>query len=337
MGRCGKNWLRIAVLAWLAAIGVFTSGGCGDNDGASGVSAADLFLTAEPSELTLAPGATGQIQFRLTDRGGKTRSANGIGVALIGPESPAIGGLSEIAGATLLSAKGATNATGAVSVELRAGTVGRFRVRASHTGSADKFVPVTVVRQEDSRAKAGVAPGLTAVPASVELRLYRDRSCSDLTVSTALPPNAVDVHTMAATSQWALPELATAKTYALSARGFDQGGAVVSFGCVGINGEQLLQTATTQFVVPLFSIPVSLASRYEAASEFRFSAEPAKGAQMVATSWGALSDCPNSPAQRWLDCTLDALGPQGGLNAPLDCVPEAGGKAVGSKAGRVFF
>lgn len=328
MGRCGKNWLQCGALALLAAIGAFTIGGCGDNDSASGVTTADLVLIAEPTELKLAPGATGQIQFRLTDRGGRGRSANTLRVALVPPESPSVG-LPDIAGATLLSSEGATNAQGRLIVELRAGTVGRFRVRASHNGSVDKLVSVIVVKQDAGRAQASVTSGAFTVPASVEMRLYRDRSCTDLNVSTPPPASALDVRTMAATSRWDLPELSISHTYALIAKGVDQSGGVVSFGCVGVNGSQLLQTAVTHFVVPLFSISISLAQRYEAASEFGFSGEAGKGAQMVASAWATLSNCSNSPAQRWLDCTLDALGPQGATNAPLDCTPEADEGEVG--------
>ena len=185
------------------------------------------------------------------------------------------------------------------------------------------LVPVTVARQMAGRAEATVAVVGTATPASIDMRLYPGVPCPQLSVTTPTPQQAQFVHKMGVAGRWPLPALQVDQNYGLVAKALDQAGAVIGFGCVPIDGNQLLQAAAVTFVVPLPAVAVSFGKKFEAASEFGFAPELAKGAKAVADAWGKLSLCPRDPAQIWLDCTLDALGPQGSANAPLDCVPES--------------
>jgi hypothetical protein len=327
MRLCGK-YLRLGGwTACLVAIVAFTTAGCGGENVETGRIASGLLLTAQPQELQLAPGAQGSIEFRLTDKDGRNRTADTLRFSLVAADQ-APGGARDIAGATLVTAEGSTNNQGRFVLELKAGAVGRFRVRASYGNAPDKFVPITVSRTAIGRAAVTIAPGKNTVPVSVELRLYRAIDCGQVSISSSPPSNETDIHRMAAASTWELPELSNAVNHAVTARGVDQNGSVMSFGCSPINGSQLRQTSVSTFVVPLFPIAVSLAPKFEAASELTFPGEPAAAAVSLASSWASLSRCSYGPTQKWLDCTLDALGPAG-IATPLDCVPEVDEGDVG--------
>ncbi|MDX2021424.1 MAG: hypothetical protein SF187_14375 [Deltaproteobacteria bacterium] len=318
MATCGKPARPAAV--WMALLLMCA---CGD-ESAGGSVPTNLVLTAEPAALGLAPGQVGEVNFRLADKAGRARASNTVRFALV--DAPASEG--GVAGASLFAPEGITDAQGIVVARVRAGAAGSFRVRASWSGAGDLFVPVVVATRSVAPASAIVVPAADTKPASVEMRLYEGAACGALNVTTPAPSEPANSRTLAVAAAWQLPSLATDRSYALTARAIDQTGGVISFGCVQIHGNQLLQSTPVTFSIPLAAIPVTLAATYEASSEFIFAPESMPQAQAVGAAWGQLSRCPHDPAQRWLDCTLDALGPTT-AGSKLDCIPEADEGPVG--------
>ena len=299
---------------------------CGDNDGSHAVPK-NLSLQADPAELALAPGQIGDVTFRLTDKSGRPRATDTVKFALVEGIDPALGNPG-VAGASLLASEGITDGLGFVKARVRAGGLGAFRLRASWSGAGDLLVPVAVIPQNAAPASAVVVPAANTMPASVEMRLYEALGCPQVNVGTPPPPDPLNSRTMAVAAAWQLPLLAQDRNYALTARAIDQTGAVISFGCVQVNGSQLLQSTPVTLLVPLASIPVVLSAHYEASSEFAFAPQSLAQAQAVGNAWAQLSRCPGDPAQAWLDCTLDALGPTS-PETPLDCISEADEGPVG--------
>jgi hypothetical protein len=81
----------------------------------------------------------------------------------------------------------------------------------------------------------------------------------------------------------------------------------------------LVEANAVQVAVPMVDVGPDPVGQYKATSKLVI-APPLAAAEELAATWRDLTDCPLDPAQRWLDCTIDALGPTSDAD-PLDCVP----------------
>ncbi len=122
--------------------------------------------------------------------------------------------------------------------------------------------------------------------------------------------------------------------YAILGRAHDVRGGVRALGCVDLPGRALVVGAAAQIALPLVDAGPDPAGVYAATSPLRI-VPPLAAAASLAATWRDLTDCPLDPAQLWLDCTIDALGPASAAD-PIDCVPSttAGGDgALGDALG----
>jgi hypothetical protein len=107
--------------------------------------------------------------------------------------------------------------------------------------------------------------------------------------------------------------------HAILARAVDVRGSLLALGCTDLPGPALVAGGAVQIAVPMDDVGPDPVGRYAATTALPI-APPLAAAEGIAAIWRDLTDCPLDPAQRWLDCTVDALGPTSDAD-PLDCVP----------------
>jgi hypothetical protein len=128
--------------------------------------------------------------------------------------------------------------------------------------------------------------------------------------------------------------VSTAVGHAILGRAVDGRGQVLAVGCTDLPGPTLVVGGAVQIALLLADMGPDPVGRFSATTTLDVT-PPLAGADAIAATWRDLTDCPLDPAQRWLDCTIDALGPTSDAD-PLDCVPStvAGGDgALGDALG----
>ncbi len=323
MRRCGK----LPRLAACLLAGLLVA--CGNNGAGNGAGGVDLVIVASPAALVVAPGAQGSVEFTLQDATGRPQAGRSLRLALLLAEPPDAGAAPTSGGASLVTTQGTTDARGRFVASFRAGTEGEFRLRATNTRSQSQTVTVKVAAAATGKAEAVALldPGIVA--ASLEMRLFPDLACDQLRANTPALDDPALAQKLQVSARWTLPLLAVQQSYGLITLALDQQGALAGYGCVNIDGRTLLQSTPVVFTVPVGRPSPSLASRYLLASELVFSPDLAPGAGTAIEAWGRLAGCPHDPAQLWLDCTLDALGPTNNPDDPLDCRPAPDEGALG--------
>jgi hypothetical protein len=286
--------------------------GCGSTPEALPPATTPRTLQATPTSISLRPGEQGTARFQLFGPSGAPLPNTAVTFAIVdNPDTPG----QEAQGATLVSLEATSNAQGFVETGVLTGKPTSFTVRAT---SANAVEEVTVVVTALGKVGAvEVAPfyvspaGWAATHATtIEIRFYDNLRCADIPLRN--PPRTT--RRMGATYL-----VDTTIGHAALARARLDRNVVLAIGCTDVPGPTLVEGNAVQVAVPMVDVGPDPAGRYAATSELSI-APPLAAAEELAAVWRDLTDCPLDPAQRWLDCTIDALGPTSNSD-PLDCVP----------------
>ena len=304
----------------LASLALADQAGC-SSAGASGDQT--LELTPDPPTV-LAPSQQGSVGFLLESHG---RPAGGRTVSFaIVPSDP-----KGAQGATLAANSGTTDASGHVTVAIRAGMATEFQVRAQ---SASAIAEATVVVQAGSFGNLLIAPFFAPMSQaaqrakSIQVFLYDGGSCA------AIPPEDPPVPSRSPPAipvgQTGVPiqGVSTDSPSAAFAQALGPGSAVLATGCVDVPGSSVQPGLTVKVSLPLIDTVFDPVGTFTVTSTLTF-APPLAAAATLAAPWANLADCPLDPAQLWLDCTVDALSPAT-AGDPLDCLPAPGPGAEGA-------
>ena len=158
-----------------------------------------------------------------------------------------------------------------------------------------------------------------AVATTIEILFFDNRSCSGIDVRH--PPQPLrTMHSLPASGAVTRYDLlATNVGYAIVGRALDSRGGIRALGCVDLPGRALVPGGSVQIALPLVDAGPDPIGTYAATTPLPI-APPLAAAATIAATWRDLTDCPLDPAQLWLDCTIDALGPAN-ADDPVDCVP----------------
>jgi hypothetical protein len=317
-----------------AAVGLaLVLSACGGAEQAPPAPTTPRTLAAMPQSIAVQPGGTGTLTFELRGPTGEPLAGAVVTFAIVeGPTADA-----KAQGATLVAASATTDAAGHCAARLMAGLDAIFRVRAT---SADAVVDVTVIVGAGEFGAVDIAPFFltpagTHADATVEILFYDNSSCVGLDLRN--PPPTVRPGPPVPASGGAVATYENVSTRvgdAIVGRARDARSNIVALGCIDLPGRSLVANGAVQIALPLVDVGPDPAGTYVATSPFTI-APPLPAAAAIAATWSDLTDCPLDPAQLWLDCTIDALGPASDAD-PLDCVPAttAGGDgALGDALG----
>lgn len=281
-------------------------------------------LVAVVNMLRLDPGETKPAQFRLTSLTGAAVPDERLDFAIV-DDGPA--GHSQPAGATLSASSALTDAGGTASVQVTGGLETVFRLRATHAkaGSADAevFVSDEGGTLDVVPAVAGDGPPGAPPVVSVDVLLWDDRHCADLTLAALPAPTRLQLNV----APGAVAELAIdgKMVYAIAGQGRDAGGRLRAAGCIDVPGSTAAGAGAgagaVRVYLPLGRLLPAPLGTYALTSHLTPAAGIVGG--KLAAPWQDMGDCPLDPGQLWLDCAVDALGM--GTNDPLDCVPSPAG------------
>ncbi len=293
--------------------------------GSTGTGSDQLSLVPDgPSSISLAPSQQGSIDFVLYNgrfpAGGRTVSFAIVPTDDLGAK-----------GATLPANTGTTDASGVVSVLVRAGLPANFQVQAQ---SGNASAAVTVFVQAGSAGNLLVSPFFA--PASnaaqratlIRVFLYEGGTCSGIPPDDPPPASRSPPAIPVGQSGVAIPFVRTDSSSAAFAQALGPGSSILATGCVDVPGSSLQPGLTVEVSLPLIDTVPDPVGTFTVTSTLAFAPPLAAGAALAAP-WDNLSDCPLDPAQLWLDCTVDALSPATAAD-PLDCVPAPGAGAEGA-------
>jgi hypothetical protein len=278
-------------------------------------------LVPTPMTILLRPGQSGSVSFQVLGPTGMPLPGATIAFAIVdNPDTPG----QEAQGAALLTLEATTDAQGVAAAGILTGMPTTFTLRAT---SADAVAEVTIVVATEERvAEVAVAPffsnpagrAATALT-TVEIRFYNKLRCADLPLRTP-PRTTVPMVTLPPGGVAHYKYVDTTIGHAVVARALLDQQAVVAVGCTDLpGGPTLVASDEVQVAVPLVDVSPDAVGTYKATTEVAIT-PPLAAAEAIAAVWRDLTDCPLDPAQRWLDCTIDALGPTSDAD-PLDCVP----------------
>ncbi len=279
-------------------------------------------LVATPPSTQVPPGGTATLVFEVDGPTGAPLPGAVVSFAIVvDPTTPD----SKAQGATLAAASATTDAQGHCAARVTAGLAAVFLVRAT-TANATVDVVVLVVAAGQSGA-VDVAPFFpapagahaAAVATTIEILFFDNRSCSGIDVRN--PPQPLrTMHSLPASGAVTRYDLlATNVGYAIVGRALDSRGGIRALGCVDLPGRALVPGGAVEIALPLVDAGPDPVGTYVATSPLPI-APPLAAAATLAATWIDVTDCPLDPAQLWLDCTIDALGPASDGD-PLDCVP----------------
>ncbi|HEY2728792.1 MAG TPA: hypothetical protein VGK52_02555 [Polyangia bacterium] len=306
-----------AALAACAA----TAAACGGPEAAPAPPTTPRTLAATPESISVPPGGMGTLGFVLLGPTGEPLPGAVVTFAIVDdPTAPS----AKAQGAALATASATTDAQGRCAAHVTAGLAAVFRVRAT---SANAQVDVVVVVAAGDVGSVDVAPFFpapagahaAAVATTIEILFFDNSSCGDIDVRD--PPQPVrtmrSVPASGAVARYDF--VSTAVGYAIVGRARDGRGVVRALGCTDLQGRALVAGSAVQIALPLVDVGPDPAGMYTATTSLAI-APPLAAATTLAAAWRDLTDCPLDPAQLWIDCTIDALGPGNGGD-PLDCVP----------------
>lgn len=301
---------------------------CGDGGPSSGDGGSpgyQLRLEGPGPDVGLKPGQTRLLEVRYEGDDGKTVAGRQISFAIYGDPR----------GTTLSGDRSTTNGSGIASVELRAGSAETaFEVRVTTADAPTLVVGVQV-------SKAGFA-ALAVRPTyrgkllqssdlvRVDVRVHVGARCKTLAPADESSPLR-ERSLEGLGGQVIFAALPVAQAYTIAARASDADKRLRAYGCIELPSHSLRESEQLQLDQPLDDAQPRLDGRYELSSELTLPATNRPLAAALAP-WGNLRRCPNDPAQRLLDCILDALDP----GDPLDCIitsPSAATQALIAERG----
>jgi hypothetical protein len=278
-------------------------------------------LTALPETIWVQPGDMGTLPFQL--RGPSNAPLPGADVTFTIVDNPDTPG-ADAQGATLAAASATTDADGMCQARVTAGMPTVFLVRAT---SADATAEATIVVAAGVVGSVDVAPFFpspagdhsAALATTIEILFFDNSACHD--IPPRAPPQSTRRMRSVSASDAVVRYLfvSTAVSHAILGRAVDARGVVLALGCTDLPGSALVAGAAVQIALPLVDTGPDPVGTFSATSVLDV-APPLAAAATLAATWRDLTDCPLDPAQRWLDCTTDALGPTSDVD-PLDCVP----------------
>jgi hypothetical protein len=312
---------------------------CGDGPEAVGPATTPQTLSATPATVWVQPGEVGTLAFDLA--GPSAAPVPGVKVTFAIVDDPQTPG-TEAQGATLVAASAVTDGNGQATARVTAGSPTVFRVRAS---SANAMGEAVVVVAAGGVGAVDVAPFFPApssaapLARTIEVFFFDNSACQD--IAPRHPPQPARRMRSIATTAGAVTRyefVSTAVGHAILARAVDARGSLLALGCADLPGPALVAGGAVQIALPLADVGPDPAGRFSVTTTLAV-APPLAAAQGIAAVWRDLTDCPLDPAQRWLDCAIDAMGPSSDAD-PLDCVPStapggdgAMGDAVGALRG----
>jgi hypothetical protein len=315
-----RTWCALGTLCALGAlgaVGAFGMTACAGQSAPSGPQTGDFSLSAAVDAIQLSPGDATTVGFVVSSRG-VPAAGQTVGFAIVqGPgASPQ--------GATLAATSAVSDASGMVTVGVRAGLTTTFQVQASLGASSAQIAVIVETGTTGSVLVAPFfAPSSTAATTATGLtvRFYDQTSCGALNLAH-LPTPARDVANLALGGTALYDFVNTGTVSVAVGQALNMTGTattVLAQGCVDIPGSSLLADSTVQVALPLYDATPNPVGTFAVTSTLSFQ-PPLAAAAALAAPWAALSDCPLDPAQLWLDCTIDALSGSSS-NDPLDCSP----------------
>jgi hypothetical protein len=300
-----------------------TGAACGDDRQVDPPVPQATKLEATPDTILLLPGQGRTTGFRLTDMAGQPLGGERLELAIVddGPD-----GESRPAGATLSASSALTDADGVARVQVTGGLPTKFEIAARHQRALS--VETTVIVGNSPHGYVTIVPAVIEAAAAlalttVDLLLYDDRRCVDLPL---VPPNQ-PTRPVRTAAPGAGVDFAvyTGVVSAVIGRGRGAAGKLLAVGCVDVPGSAAAAGDKLRIDLPLGPLTLVPAGAFGVAS--RLDLENARElTDRLAVPWQELGDCPLDPAERWLDCAVDALG--GSTADLLDCVPSPAGEGA---------
>jgi len=295
---------------------------CGGTETAPPTPTTPRTLESDTESISVPPG--GPLTLTFTVRGPTRDPLPGVVVTFAIVDDPATPD-AKARGATLATTSAATDAAGKCAAHITAGLAAVFRVRAT---SADASVDVVVVVAAGDVGTVEVAPFFpvpggthaAVVATTIEILFFDNTSCG--AISLRDPPQPVrTMRSVPAGTVAGYDFVATEVGHAVVGRARDKHNVIQALGCADLPGRALAAGRAVQFPLPLLDVGPDPTGIFAATSALAMT-PPLAAATSLAATWSDLTDCPLDPAQLWLDCTLDALGPASDAD-PLDCVPAA--------------
>ncbi len=276
-------------------------------------------IAATPQTVWVQPGATGTLTFEVTGPAGAPLPGALVTFTIV--DDPATPG-SEAQGATLVTTSATTDANGTCAARVTAGLFTVFRVRATSAGQTGDVVVVVaagVVGTVDVAPFFSTPSAAAAVARSVEVLFFDNDACRALSLRAPPQPARMTLSVSAGGGVARYQFVSTSAASAVLGRALDGNGVVQALGCIDLPGSSLVAGGVVQAALPLVDCGPDPTGSYAATTALAI-APPLAAAATIAATWRDLTDCPLDPAQLWLDCTIDALGPATASD-PLDCVP----------------
>jgi hypothetical protein len=308
----------LAALAALASLATALAA-CGAESTTVPAPTTPRMLQAMPETVWVQPGQTGVASFLVLGPNGTPLAGAPVAFAILDdPNTPD----AEAQGATLAAVSGVADATGMVDAHFTAGMPAEFQVRAT---TANATAEVAVVVAQGLVSSVDVAPFFpppsraAAVASTIQISFFDNGACRGRSLRHPPQPVRATRSVPAAGAVSRFQFVSTAVAHAIVGRAVDARGALVALGCVDLPGPTLVAGVAVQVALPLSDAGPDPAGTFAATTSLAIA--PALDAEgTLAATWGDLTDCPLDPAQRWLDCALDALGAASDAD-PLDCVP----------------
>ena len=217
--------------------------------------------------------------------------------------------------------------SGVATVEVRAGVLTRFYVLGRSGGAQDRVKvdvvagPVGSVIVVPFFAPDSVAarnPSDTGIT-TIHIRFFDRHHCRDYPAAH-VPNPPYDELAPGETTR--LDNVSTIDPSAVYAQALGPEGTPVAVGCVDVPGPSVPANGVVEVALPMHDVVPDPIGSFALTSPFDFE-PPLAAAALIATPWRNLSDCPLDPAERLLDCTIDALSPPTPGDAH-DCKPSVG-------------
>jgi hypothetical protein len=317
------SFMRCALRS-LVLVLALTAASCGGSESAPPTPTTPRTIESDTKSESISVPPGGPLTLTFTVRGPTGDLLPGIVVTFAIVDDPATPD-AKARGATLATTSATTDASGKCAAHITAGLAAVFRVRAT---TADATVDVVVVVAAGDVGTVEVAPFFpvpggahaAVLATTIEILFFDNTSCG--AISLRDPPQPVRTMRSVPTGTVAGYDfVATEVGHAVFGRARDTRGVIQALGCADLPGRALAAGRAVQFPLPLLDVGPDPTGIYAATSSLAMTPPLAAATTMEAT-WRDLTDCPLDPAQLWLDCTLDALGPASDAD-PLDCVPAA--------------
>lgn len=288
-----------------------------------------LTITPDVDQITMRPFQARVVTFQVRDAEGAPAANVDLRFSFAVEDAPA--GTDPTAGAHLSTPSARTDTDGRATVQVIAGDLTTkiyFVLAEIQIGEAVFFGQSGVRISNRDFAQLAVRPfvdpGQGALNiATCTLRLLEDCTCADRAAGR-LSGCGEPRQYVAAPGEWTKPFPVPAdKVHAIVAEGRTsaaQGNTVRATACADVPGPALSRRETAHIEIQLSRQSGALEGAFEMVA---FLPAPETAATAV-ERWSDLARCPQDPASRWLDCSIDALS--GDVPGdPNDCNPSAEG------------